>query len=61
MSMSLQVMINSDASLLFTTRKVRTGQVLGIIYPFVVITGLASIIAYVHLKVVNPKFLALGK
>lgn len=44
-----------------TLRKIRTGKVWGAIYPFAIIVGIGSIIAFIHLKIVSPMFLKLGK
>lgn len=41
-------------------RVVRTGKVLGAIYPFAIVTAIGSAITYFHLKVINPIYLRLG-
>jgi NTE family protein len=45
-----------------TLRKIRTGKaILPVVYLFSILTAIPSLIAYIYLKVFNPKFLELGK
>lgn len=44
-----------------TIRKIRTGNVLGSVYLFALITGIVSAIALLYLTIVNPIYLKLGK
>lgn len=42
-------------------RILRTGNAWGLIYPVALIGGIGSIFAYLHLKIINPIFLKLGR
>lgn len=42
-------------------RTVRTGNVWGLVYPLAVVGSLASIVAFFYLKVINPRYLKLGR
>ena len=45
-----------------TLRKIRTGKaILPVVYVFSVLTAVPAVIAYIYLKVFNPKFLEIGK
>ncbi|CAI8786629.1 patatin-like phospholipase family protein [Methylococcus capsulatus] len=42
-------------------RTVRTGNVLGLVYPLAIVGSLVSIVAFFYLKVINPRYLKLGR
>jgi hypothetical protein len=43
-------------------RKIRTGKaILPMVYLFSILTAIPSLIAYIYLRVFNPKFLEIGK